>query len=177
MHPGVHRAPGMLPGAPSVPHVSGVRRNGLLPRDIQKAIAAVGGCSTARGSEQIWRTCPTSSGCPQVTSRQPTRGNPLVGPEVDLPGVGPQGYREQSGPSAAPPVPDLGIWDRGLQAGGVMKLQSAARAASSRILGNPANTYCCARRIWPGKTEKTVIGGLGTASSWPLGWPTQCSPA
>ena len=52
-----------------------------------------------------------------------------------------------------------------------MKLQSAVRTASSRFLWKPTSTYCSAHWIRGQKPESTVIAGLGTRSSWPLGRP------
>ena len=59
-----------------------------------------------------------------------------------------------------------------LQGGGPMKPQSATGVASSHFLGKVAISYCCTRRAGLVIPEMTVIGSLGTASSWPLGWPT-----
>ena len=101
--PGYTPAPGMLPGAPSVPHVRGSCRIGPLPRPFRKAIGTVVGPSTARGSEQIWTHTRPRLDARGRTSRQPTKGTPLVGSEVVRPEVSPQGCHRQSGSSGTPP--------------------------------------------------------------------------
>ena len=52
-----------------------------------------------------------------------------------------------------------------------MNLQSLAGARSSRFLGKPASSYCCAHWLGQLFTEMTVIAAVGGCSSWPLGWP------
>ena len=115
--------------------------------------------------------CRTSSGCPRGTSRQPTKGVPLVGSEVLLDQLGPQkplaigGLGATSSPGSGDPGPQNSRWFHG---GGPMELQSLARARSRPFLRKWPDTYCSAHWIRQGIPEilQSACSGRPPVGRW-----------